>query len=145
MNITHEQLLELWEQDAVIDKINLDSAALEIPVLHHKYLSILMKLKARKVALESQLEVLKKEKELYYNGQATADVYKEKPFDLRLKTKAGVEKHINTDPEVIQVFQKLEYNTILIEGVNHILTQIQWRNQSIKSAIDWARFQSGGL
>jgi len=33
----------------------------------------------------------------------------------------------------------------LLEGVTHILDQIKWRNQSIKSAIDWARFTSGEL
>jgi len=143
--MTHEELLGMWEADAPIDKINLDTAAVDIPKLHHKYLSILMDIKSKKIAFTHRLEELRKDKELYYSGQATSDVYKDKPFDLKLKTKGGIEKHVNTDPEVIGLLQKLEYMDVLIEGVNHILTQIQWRNSSIKSAIDWARFQSGGL
>ena len=71
--------------------------------------------------------------------------YKDKPFDLKLKTKAGVEKHVNTDPEVVDLLKKIEYMDILLEGANHILEQIKWRNSSIKSAIDWARFTSGSL
>jgi len=143
--MTHEELLEMWSEDAPIDKINLDTAAVDIPKLHHKYLSILMDIKSKKIAFTHRLEELKKDKEIYYSGQATSEVYRDKPFDLKLKTKGGIEKHVNTDPEVIGLLQKLEYMDVLIEGVNHILTQIQWRNSSIKSAIDWMKFQSGGL
>ena len=143
--LTHEELLSMWEEDAPIDKTSLDSAAVDAPKLHHKYLSMLMDLKAKKIAFTHKIENLKKEKELYYSGQATADVYKEKPFDLKLKTKAGVDKHVNTDPEVVAIEQRIEYINILLEGLNHILEQIKWRNQSIKNAIDWVRFTSGSL
>jgi hypothetical protein len=143
--LTHEELLSMWEEDAPIDKTALDSAATDAPRLHHKYLTMLMDLKARKIAINHKLEGLKKEKELYYSGQATANDYKEKPFDLKLKTKAGVDKHVNTDPEVVAIEQKIEYINILLEGLNHILEQIKWRNQSIKNAIDWVRFTSGSL
>ena len=97
------------------------------------------------IAYNHKLEELKKEKELYYSGQANPKDYKDKPFDLKLKTKAGVEKHVNTDPEVVDLLKKIEYMDILLEGANHILEQIKWRNSSIKSAIDWARFTSGSL
>lgn len=143
--MTHEELLEMWEVDAPIDKSDLTEEAVSIPKLHHKYLSIYMKLRTRKVALEHQVEDLRREKELYYSGQATAAQYKEKPFDLKLKTKSGVEKHVNTDPEVVKILQKLEYNAILLDGVNHIIEQIKWRNSMVKSAIDWTRFTSGEL
>lgn len=144
-NLTHEDLLEMWEQDAEIDKHKLDDESSHIPKLHHKYLSIYMDLKAKRIAFYHKLENTKKDKELYYSGQATADIYREKPFDLKLKTKGGVEKHVNTDAEVVMILQKIEYMDVLIEGVNHILTQIQWRNQHIKNAIDYMRFTSGGF
>ena len=143
--ISHEELLKMWEADAPIDKSNLDRESVDIPKLHHKYLSILMEIKSKKIAFNHKLENIKKEKELYYSGQSTADVYKDKPFDTRLKTKAGIEKHVNTDPEVVTILQKIEYMDVLLEGVNHIMTQIQWRNSSIKSAIDWIKFTSGEL
>lgn len=143
--LTHEELLAMWEEDAPIDKTELDTAATDAPRLHHKYLTQLMDLKAKKIALSHKLESIKKDKEIYYSGQATSDVYKDAPFDLKLKTKAGVEKHVNTDPAVTQLEQRIEYINILLEGLNHILEQIKWRNQSIKNAIDWARFTSGSL
>ena len=143
--LNHEQLLEMWEKDAPINKTNLDQEAVDIPKLHHKYLKIVMDIRSKKIAYNHQLEDLKKEKELYYSGQATPAEYKEKPFDLKLKTKGGIEKHVNTDPEVVTITQKLEYMDVLLEGTNHIMDQIKWRNSSIKSAIDWARFTSGSL
>lgn len=143
--MTHDDLLSMWEQDAPINKHHLDDESVNLPSLHHKYLSLYMDLKSKKIAYSHKLETLKKDKEIYYNGQAPASVYKEKPFDLKLKTKSGVEKHVMTDPEVVALQQKLEYQDILIEGVNHILTQITWRNQNIKNAITFMKFQSGEL
>lgn len=145
MNLTHEDLLSMWEQDASIDKSRLDDESVTIPNLHHKYLSLYMDLKAKKIAFTHKLEDMKKEKELYYSGQATSDVYKEKPFDLKLKTKGGIEKHVNTDPEVVKLMQRIEYMDVLIEGCHHILEQIKWRNQNIKNAISFIKFQSGEL
>ena len=104
-----------------------------------------MDLKTKKIAYSHKLESIRKDKELYYTGQATSDEYKDKPFDLKLKTKSGIEKHINTDPEVVKLLQRIEYMDILLEGVSHILDQIKWRNQSIRSAIDWIKFTSGEL
>ena len=143
--MTHEELLEMWEADAPIDKHNLDEESVKIPKLHHKYLRVLMEFKSKKIAFQHKLEETKKDKELYYSGQATADVYKERPFDLKLKTKGGIEKHVNTDAEVVALLQKIEYMDVMIEGVQHIMTQIQWRNQHVRSAIDWNRFTSGSL
>lgn len=144
-NLTHNDLLSLWEKDCEIDKTVLDQESLNVPKLHHKYLRILMEIKTKKIALNHKIEAIRKDKELYYSGQATSDTYKEKPFDLRLKTKSGIEKHVNTDPEVVKYLERIEYLDVLQEGVEHILTQIQWRNQNIKNAVDFMRWTSGSL
>ena len=143
--LTHEQLLAEWEKDADIDRTSLDKMSVEVPKLHHKYLTHLMDIRSRKIALNHKLEAIRKDKELYYSGQATSDVYKDQPFDLKLKTKSGIEKHVNTDPEVVKILERLEYMEVLQEGVQHIMEQIKWRNQHIKNAIDFMRFTSGSL
>lgn len=143
--MTHEELLSMWEQDAGIDKMHLDDESVNVPNLHHKYLCIYMDLKAKKIAFTHKLEDLKKDKELYYSGQATSDVYKEKPFDLKLKTKGGIEKHVMTDPDVVKLLQRIEYMDILIEGTHHILEQIKWRGNNIKNAISYMKFTAGEL
>lgn len=143
--LTHENLLQEWEKDSNIDKHHLDDESVDIPKLHHKYLSLYLDLKAKKIAFTHRLEDIKKDKELYYSGQATSDVYKEKPFDLKLKTKGGIEKHVNTDPDVVKLLQRIEYMDILIEGTAHILEQIKWKGNNIKNAIAFMKWQSGEL
>ena len=133
----------MWEKDAHIDKHQLDNSAAEVPKLHHRYLAIHLDVRARRIALISRLEVLTRDKTAYYGGQATADKYKEKPFDLKVRTKAEISRYVDADPEVQSVQQKIEYADLLLEGTTHILDSIKWRNQSIKNAVDWARFTSG--
>ena len=57
--LTHDELLKMWEKDASIDKTALDTASVDIPKLHHKYLSILMDLKAKKIAIFHKLDTIK--------------------------------------------------------------------------------------
>jgi hypothetical protein len=143
--ITHEQLLELWEQDSTIDRHNLDKEALHVAKLHHKYLTHYMEVKARRIALIARLDVLRRDKEQYYSGQSTADKYKDAPFDTKIRTKAGIERYVNADPEFQACGAKIEYADLLLEGISHILESIKWRSQAVKNAIEWAKFQSGAL
>ena len=71
--ITHEQLLSMWEEDAGIDKVNLDREATNIPKLHHKYLTILLDIRAKKIAYNHKLEELKKEKNWVFRGHYDSD------------------------------------------------------------------------
>lgn len=141
--LTHEELLTEWEEDSVIDKHQLDNAATTVPKLHHKYLKYYMEIKARRIALVSKLDVLIKDKSAYYGGQATADKYKEKPFDIKIRTKIEIQRYVDADPEIQAVQQKIEYSDLMLQGVEFILESIKWRNQSIKNAIEWARFTAG--
>lgn len=141
--LTHEELLQTWEQDAAMDKHQLDGEALNVAKLHSKYLKIFMDVKARRIALVSRQEVLLRDKTAYYGGQATSDKYKDKPFDTKVRTKAEIGRYVDADPEVQEVQQKIVYCDMMLEGLSFIMDSIKWRNQSIKNAIDWARFTSG--
>lgn len=143
--ITHEALLKEWEKDAKIDKTQLDDESVKVPKLHSKYLGYFMDAKTVKSRYLAKIEAIRKEKEMYYSGQATSDVYKDKPFDTKLRTKAGIERHVETDPEVVGIRQKVEYIDNILEGVSFILEQIKWRSQHIKNALDFMRFTSGSL
>ena len=143
--LSHDELLNMWEEDAEIDKTSLDDESLSIHKLHSKYLRHYLSIKSKKIAYEHKVEAIRKDKEIYYSGQATSDVYKDKPFDTRLKTKSAIQKHVDTDPEVVNLLQKLEYMDVLIDGLTHILSQIQWRNQNIKNALEYLKWTSGNI
>ena len=142
--MTHEQLLEMWQTDAGINKTTLDDEALNIPKLHHKYLQILMEIRSKKIAYQHKLEDLKKDKELYYSGQAEADVYKEKPFDLKI-LKPDVDKYLESDDEYVLKKTKVDYLETIVNYLDQVLRQIQNRTFQIKNAIEWKRFTSGAI
>ena len=54
-----------------------------------------------------QLVTLSKEKEEYYGGKAPAEVYKEKPFHLKL-LKGDIPKYIQADPDIIRVASAID-------------------------------------
>ena len=42
-----EQVIEMWQQDAKIDNVDLDTESLNVPVLHGKYLKLFYEQKLR--------------------------------------------------------------------------------------------------
>lgn len=141
----HDELLKMWEEDSKIDNVDLNKTSHSIPKLHSKYLKILIDAKASKIAIGHKIESTKKDLELYYSGQAPASVYKAKPFPTVLKTKSAIEQHVNTDPSIIQLRDKLEYLDVIIECCEFIMKQIFQMSFVIKNMIEFMRFREGTL
>ena len=139
----HDDLLEQWEKDSQIDNVDLSKASRNTPKIHSKYLGILANHKAMRISLNHKDESLRKDLEIYYSGQATADVYKKRPFDLKLKSRAAIDKHVSTDPQIIAIRNKLEYIDVIIEASEYILKQISQQNFTIKNIIDFEKFRNG--
>ena len=79
---------------------------------------------------------------LYSKGDAS--VYAEKPFDLKV-LRTDVDKYIESDDELIKAKQKKEYLTTVVDYLDKTIRQISNRGFTIKNAIDWRKFTSGGL
>ena len=143
--ITHTKILEMWEEDWLNVSLSrsLTSASSKIPKIHHKYLQILIGAKANKIHIGHKIESLRKDLGLYYSGQATAEVYKKKPFPTKLKSRAAIEQHVNTDSHILSERDKIEYLAVIIEATEYILKQIAQQNFVIKNMIDIEKFRSG--
>ena len=55
-----EQVIEMWQQDAKIDDVDLDTEALNVPVLHGKYLKLYYEQKLRLKKYKIQYKTLNK-------------------------------------------------------------------------------------
>jgi hypothetical protein len=64
-----EDIMNMWKKDTVIDEMHLDSAALETPKLHAKYIEILSVNKLLLKRREQELDSLLQKKWLWYNGK----------------------------------------------------------------------------
>ena len=141
----HDELLDMWEKDCKIDEQYLNTSSSDIPKLHSKYLRILIEAKARKMALLHKIEEVRKELEIYYSGQASAEVYKQRPFPLQLKTKSAIEQHVNTDPKMVGLLEKIEYQDVIVECTEFIMKQIHQQSFIIKNMIEFMRFREGSI
>ena len=87
---------------------------------------------------------MKKQKWEYYTGKAPATVYAEKPFNLKL-LRQDLDKYIDSDEEVIQAKQKVDYLQTVVDFLDRTIKQISNRTFTIKNAIDWKKFTSGAI
>ena len=137
-----EEIQSEWSKDCKLDKTELSSESLNIPVLHNKYLKFLNKYKLLLVKAEDEYKLLKKYKWEYYTGKAEERVYKVEPFDLII-LRQDIDKYLDADSELQKQKQKVRYLEVLIDYLDKTVKQISNRGFLIKSMIDWRKFING--
>ena len=137
-----EFIQDLWDKDSIIDNELLHNESTKIPALHAKYYKIYNNILTLKKAQETQYKILKKEKWQYYTGNASPEVYVDKPFDFKV-LKADLDKYFDADADLIKCTAKIEYQQIMLEYLESILKIISNRTYQIKNAIEWQRFTNG--
>jgi hypothetical protein len=143
-----ENIQELWTSDCVLDDLQLDVESTRIPELHNKYFKIFSDEKLRLVKYESKMKELSKLKWLYYTGKLDKDSLDKlewEPFELDIKSrnKLDIDRFLNSDKNIIEMQEKIEYQKEKINYLESIIKTIINRNFLIKSIIDWRKFTSG--
>ena len=139
-----EELQILAEKDLQINDTELDLESLKTPQLHNKYLKFLNKWKLLLSKAQTDFYTMRKEKWEYYTGKAPAQVYAEKPFNLKI-LKTDIDKYMDADPELVKLKSKVEYIQAVIDFLDRTIKQISNRGFQIKNAIDWRKFTSGAI
>lgn len=133
-----------WKKDSVMDEDLLDHESIKIPQLHSKYLNFLSDVRLIKIKKEQAYKKMLREKFEYYTGKADADVYKEKPFDLKI-LKQDIQLYIESDEEIQSLQNKLNYYKEMIFLLESILSNINTRGFQIKNSIEWQKFMQGSI
>ena len=136
-----EDIQELWTSDCVLDDLQLDVESTRIPELHNKYFKIFSDEKLRLVKYESKMKELSKLKWLYYTGKLDKDSLDKlewEPFELDIKSrnKLDIDRFLNSDKDIIEMQEKIEYQKEKINYLESIIKTIINRNFLIKSIID---------
>lgn len=145
--MTLEELNKLWAEDSIIDDTNLGPEATKIPKLHNKYYNMFVKEMLRVKKLRADLKELEQAKYEYFTGTMAPEDLKErgwKPNPLKIM-KSEVNRYIESDKDIISTSLKIDYHTEIAKYLEDIVKQINNRNFVIRSAIDWAKFTSGGI
>ena len=132
------------EKDLKIDETQLDREAINIPILHDKYLKMFVDESILLNKLKSNKKKLWLEKWLYYMGKADAKVYKDKPFDLKV-LRTDVNMFIEGDDEIQHLVDRLNIQQRKVDYLEKTLNQINQKSWNIKNAIAFMQFTQGGL
>jgi len=142
-----ETILNEWEKDCRIQD-DLAEASRSTPSLHAKYLQMLSISKLRLKKLESEQKVLLKEKWLWYNGKMCEEELKEKgwepdPFNGLKVMKGDMDHYYDSDPEIQQSEEKIQYWKTIIDTLKEIVDTLRWRHQTVSNIIKWKMFERG--
>jgi len=140
-----EELRLMVKSDLVMDKTELDIESMKTPQIHNKYLVMYSDEKLILGKLESDLNILKRDKWLYYTGKMSPEQLEDRgwdTFDLNI-LKTDIDKFLGADEDLIRLtnrilFQKEKVN--YLESVIKIINNRQW---NIRAAIDWLKFTNG--
>jgi hypothetical protein len=141
-----ENVMKSWDEDSIINPTEPGKELLKIPVLHNKYVKLLIKNKLSVKNINFEYSKLRRIKEEYYNGslsQEELNQYGWEPFLLSLRTKNGVDKYIDSDEELIKLLKRkmmVEETVFLCES---IIKELNSRTFELRDYISWEKFIGG--
>jgi hypothetical protein len=140
-----EDILKEWDKDSHIDKNKLDTASLDVPKLHAKYIRILSHERMVLKKYEMDYKELKLDKlEFYVDGPTQEQV--EKGWEIPAKgriLKSEVTPYLEADKDIIKLSLKIGMQQEKIEALKSIVDVISRLGFQIKNAIDFMRFMNG--
>ena len=116
--------------------------------MHSKYLEYLSLTKLRLKKAEFKQKELLKDKWLYYNGKMDEEQLKEKgwnpdPFNGLKILKGEMEHYYDSDPEIQDSEMRIQYLKTIIDTLEEIVSNLNWRHQTIGNMIRWRQFEAG--
>lgn len=143
--MTFDELKEMVKKDISLDETQLDRESARTPQIHNKYLLFFMEEKLSLTRMETDLDVLRKKKWLYFGGKMSQDELDEngwEQFDLHI-LKNDIDRMIEADDQVIKQKLKVEYQREKVNYLENVVKIINNRQWNIRSIIDWAKFTNG--
>ena len=144
-----DDITKQWKEDSIINDMALDTASQDGARFHAKYLEMLSVTKLRLKREEAKLDILLKEKWLWYQGRLDKDTidrygWEYDPFDgCNKPLKGDMDRYYNADPHIQEATAKVEYVKTIKETLEEIVSQLRWRHQTIRNIIEWKKFTSG--
>ena len=144
-----DDILKMWGEDVKIDDLNLDSETVKSAKLHSKYLELFSLAKLQLKRNEIELDKVRKEKWLYYNGKMSKEQIDERswkydPFDGMTKPlKSDMEMYYCTDEDMVRIRAQIDYQKTIIDTLEEIMGNIRWRHTHVKNILDFKKFTSG--
>jgi hypothetical protein len=141
---TLEQVLKLWEKDAVMDQTEPSKELLRVPILHQAYLKILTQHRIASKKAHFDYLRMRKVKVEYYTGKMSKEELEEygwEPFQFVLKS--DIQTYLEADKDLIKLLEKKVYHEETVSVIESIMNEIKQRTWQLKEFINWEKFVSG--
>lgn len=141
---TLEQVLKMWELDAVIDQTEPSKELLNIPKHHSKYLGILTKHRIASKKAHFDYLRMRKIKWEYFTGkmsQEELEQYGWEPFQFALKS--DINTYLEADKDLIKLLEKKVYHEEVISVIESIMAELKQRTWQLRDFISWEKFVAG--
>ena len=99
--------------------------------------------------MEMDQKTLLKKKWLWYNGKMTEEQIKDlgweyDPLEGLKVMKGEMDYYYDSDKEIQESEMKIQYIKTMIDTLNEIVNNMNWRHQTIGNIIKWRQFEAGG-
>ena len=140
------KLDDLFKEIAVdfkIDEENLGHETIKTSDLFIKYIKYYTAAKLEVDLMDNNRKNLVSIKRDYYSGNAPPEVYKDKPFDQKVKNETTMKHFLDNDPDIVLFDRNIIIATQQIEVLAACMDEIKRRGYALKSAIDYNKFLMG--
>ena len=144
--MNHDELMEEWRLDCIIDQTQLMSTMTRHPMLHSKYLTHLQtyKIQLRKCIMKYQsMRVLRQR---YYNGEMTKEMLDEQGWNqylVKKPMKSEMEALLDGSPDLQLLQEKSLYIESLVSASESILKDINSRYFLFTNVVAYEKFLAG--
>ena len=138
----YEDLRNIVVEDLKIDRYKLAEESLRTPAILVRHLDFYHEEKKTLHQLTGKMNILRKEKRLYYSGKADPAVYEDKPFDLKI-LKQELDLYIDYDEDVINLTYKISMQKEKCFYLEKVIKGIEQREFSVKNAITVIQYEGG--
>jgi hypothetical protein len=121
---------------------DLEFESYRIPKIHNQLNVLILEISKKFNRLNKNYNKLLKDKWLYYSGKASNDVYKEKPFGLKV-LKTDLHLFLQSDDELSDLAIELEDLKSDQKFLEECLKQLNQRNFQHKIIIEDRKFKAG--
>lgn len=141
-----EELMKMWKIDSIMD-LSLTEIKQEfskIPLLHSKYLDILIRSRLLMKRSQDKYQKMKKIKWEYYTGKLDEDALKEygwEPFAMKLKSDINI--YLDADDDLLKFKATIYMYEQMIDFCDKVLGELKARTFQLKDVIAWERLVQG--
>lgn len=141
-----QDIIEQWQEDAVLDPLDIIGGNARIPMMHAKYsrLYVFERLQLRKMEAEYRVFKLHKQEFLINPNQEDIDTHGWQVPERGKILKQDIDRFIDGDRDLIKKELDVGLQQEKVDFLKSILQSINARTFLYKNIIEEKRFQAGG-